>query len=455
MIPTTIDIKKIKPASYNPRKIDQSKLKELEESISKLGFCIPILVNKKNNTIIAGHQRTKTALKMGITQVPCFFIEDITISDEIKFNQIHNFTDEGKFGEGKIVKTFEKGFSEIDNNFFEVKDVSASFVKTICRLIIKYGNVLCCVVSNNEIICGKEYVKACKLLNYKVNTCVIPKENYRLAKQFFTKQYGEYCYDNLQKNTWVQGLAQKHRLREENRKGKSNLYEHMVIPYLKNNKKDVLDFGCGKGLYIKLIEKMFNVQGIGVEFYNNNGSQINVEKGQQQINNLIKYLNKKGLFDVVVCDSVINSTDSMKAEYCVLGTLNCFCKLGGTLFISGRPISDIHEKFKRKTDSNKNNTYFFLDKDNFTSIFRKGQWFYQHFHSKESVFKELLDNGFEIEEYFCGCSSFRIKCKKVKELPLDKKIDSLKYEFDLPLPNNKSYKRYDDVFNCLKKNNLF
>jgi len=88
-----INISDIKPASYNPRKISQQQFNKLQESIKNIGFVMPILVNKSNMTIIAGHQRTKAAKAIGVEQVPVFFCNNINQADEIKFNQIHNGKD--------------------------------------------------------------------------------------------------------------------------------------------------------------------------------------------------------------------------------------------------------------------------------------------------------------------------------------------------------------------------
>lgn len=65
----TVAIKDIQPAKYNPRRISDDKKEQLKESIRENGFCIPILVNKANNVIIAGHQRTKAATELGIKEV--------------------------------------------------------------------------------------------------------------------------------------------------------------------------------------------------------------------------------------------------------------------------------------------------------------------------------------------------------------------------------------------------
>lgn len=85
-----IGIDKIKPAEYNPRKISEKQKEQLMESIQELGFVMPVIVNKANNVIIAGHQRTNAARQLGLNAVPVQFVENLDIGDEIRFNQLHN-----------------------------------------------------------------------------------------------------------------------------------------------------------------------------------------------------------------------------------------------------------------------------------------------------------------------------------------------------------------------------
>lgn len=89
---SNVDIEVIKPAAYNPRKITKEQQQELCKSIRRFGLIVPILVNRKDNVIIAGHQRTKAARLVGIKTVPVQYVESINLGDEIKFNQIHNAT---------------------------------------------------------------------------------------------------------------------------------------------------------------------------------------------------------------------------------------------------------------------------------------------------------------------------------------------------------------------------
>ena len=80
----------IRPASYNPRKITDNAFVELQGSLKTLGFILPIIVNRDNMTIVAGHQRTKAAMAVGLEEAPVYFISGVDIESEILFNQVHN-----------------------------------------------------------------------------------------------------------------------------------------------------------------------------------------------------------------------------------------------------------------------------------------------------------------------------------------------------------------------------
>lgn len=444
-----IDINKIKPAEYNPRIINDEQIEELKKSINELGFVIPILVNKKNNVIIAGHQRTKTAKLCGLKKVPVIYIESIVIGDEIKFNQIHNAIDKSLNNSAILLKEYEKEkFIEINNEDFSNEQAYATIVSEICKLILKYGNVLSCVISKNKVVYGNEYVKACKCLNIKVNAYIVEDKKFDKILHFLNEEYGKYYYGAIERKTFVQGLAQLSRSvtkKEGLKQYKSVLYTEKVLPYLfKQDKKiSILDFGCGKGAYISEISKTYK-NAIGLEFYNNTGKQINVSKGNAQINKLIEFLKTSKNFDIVVCDSVLNSVDSVEAEKSVLTCLNFFAK--DIVFLSGRTKEATKISKDRKGTVAKN-FLTFLDDNYFTSTYRQGQWYFQHFHTKEYLLKILNENGFEVVDLnfnkFGG--TFQVECKKVKELSKEEYIKAIDFEFNLPLPNNKTYNRQNDI----------
>lgn len=411
-------------------------------------------MNRKNNIIVAGHQRTKTSKLLGIEKIPVLFVEDMEIGDEIKFNQIHNITDTTLNSKMMLENDDypKEQYVEIDNKDFGEGDTMATCVKEICKLMVKYGNVLSCVICKNEVIIGREYVKACKLLGQEVNSYICDDSKYETILHYFGQQYGEYYYSDLEKKTYVQGLAQMFRSVEKQEGKRSNgsaLYKTMVLPYMSRNPEStVLDFGCGKGAYVRELAK--NHIAIGVEFYNNNGKAINTTKGNSQIDKLIEYLKEHKTFDVCVCDSVLNSVDSMEAEYSILSVLNLFTR--NKLFISGRGLKFIKGREKLKRDSSTSLRYLeFLDAENFTANYRQGQWYYQHFHTKEKIISELEEYGFEVVKYqeIGSGSSFQVECNKVRELPKEQYIKGIDFEFNLPLPNNKRYNRHEDVKKAL------
>lgn len=441
-----ININKVKPASYNPRKISDTQFKKLQTSIKEHGFVMPILVNKQNNTIIAGHQRTKAAKAIGIHEVPVFYIDGINQADEVKFNQIHNGTDNEFNAIVKLKEDLLPGFYELGAEEFFIKDKNAMIVKEICKLILKYGNVLCCVIDKEGSLVGGNYVHACKMLGIKVNTSVIEtKEQRSLLKE----DYGVFSYGNLKKNTWVQGLAQMFRDATEKetgkRKNRSSLYTNMVLPFILGKDSSVLDFGCGKGAYIRQINKP---NALGVEFYNNNGKSIDIGKGKRQIDSMVKHIEENGQFDVVVCDSVLNSVDSVEAENAVLGCLNALCVLGGTMFISGRTVEGAKVETSQKVDGDNRVTYIrFLDENKFSGDFRKGKWYYQHFHDKQDINTLIERFGFQIEELFYNkfSKTWQVRATKIQDISIEQKREAIDFEFNLPLPQGKSYKRHHKV----------
>ena len=444
MLPKTISISDIKPAPYNPRKINSKQFELLKKSISDLGLIIPILVNKENMMIIAGHQRTKAARAIGIEKVPFFFVDGVNKYDEARFNQFHNASDDYKSGTG-IAKTDAEGFAELPPDCFSVKDVIGGRVKTICRILIKYGNVLSCVIQDGKVIYNPTYIKACQLLDFKVNAyCIRSKLNINADAIYLNSDYGVYSYDNLPRNTYVQGLAQMTRLPNQGKKKRSHLYEYLVIPYLnKTGNCKFLDFGAGKAEYAN------KLHGMPIEFYPHHGSKILYKKADAMIKNAEKYIKHNGRFDFVVCDSVVNSTNDMKAELAVLRCLSIFSK--GPIFISGRRLEPIIGIQNSKTAISYKNVNYFLDQDNFTSSFRKGQWYYQHFHTKKTIQDELRQVHLKIVKYREDNSAFQLMAVKEKELSRQEAKSAIDYEFDLPLPNGKTYQENKEMWNLVEK----
>ncbi len=55
-----MNVEKLKPAGYNPRKISEDQLRALTKSLKEYGDLSGIVFNKRTGNLVGGHQRTKT-----------------------------------------------------------------------------------------------------------------------------------------------------------------------------------------------------------------------------------------------------------------------------------------------------------------------------------------------------------------------------------------------------------
>jgi ParB family chromosome partitioning protein len=404
-------------------------------------------------TIVAGHQRTRALTVLGVDTVDAIFVNDVTHGEEIKFNQIHNGTERAD-----NVRLSGDGYSEqqymaIESAAFEVSSKTVIAVAEICKLLIKHGNALSCCVCAGKVYVGQSYVAACKQLSWPVNTYIIPAGLQDECKRYLTDQYGQYSYSHLEKHTYVQGLAQMHRMtekREGKRQSKSHLYESMVLPYLTGKDASVLDFGCGRAAYINMLSKM--CPAVGLEFYPHNGKAVDVAAGNRMVDKLIRHIDQRGAFDVVVCDSVLNSVDSKEAELSVIRCLSLFSR--GKVFISGRPMEATKRLDGSSRQADVGCSYItYLDADGFTGSYREGQWYYQMYHDKEKIIALLRENGLEPVNVRWGtsCTSWQIECNKVRNLSDQQYIDAVRFEFNLPLPHGRRYGRDEDMLAALRR----
>ena len=72
-----IEITKLKPAEYNPRKdlkLEDEEYQRIKKSILEYGCVIPLVVNK-DMTIIGWHQRLKILKDLGYNEIECVIVD--------------------------------------------------------------------------------------------------------------------------------------------------------------------------------------------------------------------------------------------------------------------------------------------------------------------------------------------------------------------------------------------
>lgn len=437
-----VSVDSIKPAAYNPRRIDEDDFRKLCDSVSTLGIIVPIIVNRKNNVIVAGHQRTKAAKAVGITEVPVLYADNVSLSDEVVFNQLHNGTDYDQGFTARIDPQDAEGFIELPVEQNHAKCERKGIVNEVAKLLMRYGNVLSCVATKSgEVFKAPAYAEACRVLNMPAHVYVVSEQLENRAKAAFAKSYGVFSYDHLEKTTWVQGMAQKYRrLTKEKADGtlssrtqKSRLYERLVIPAITKDMR-VLDFGAGKGQYAAHLNKLgYRIRTL--EFYHNNGKAVDVGRGKRDIEGVMADIRKNGLYDAVVLDSVLNSVDSPDAERAVMGACSALLKTGGLFFISGRNREKVEQLIKLKTSRQRETRLYFLDDDGFTASFRNGCFYYQKFHTDEQIRNLISEHGFSLKDFNKDGNAWR--CTLVKEEEDESADFGIRFEFSLPHPRGR------------------
>jgi ParB family chromosome partitioning protein len=451
------DISKIQGADYNPRKIDEFAIEKLKKSLSIIGCAKPIIV--RGSVIVAGHQRTRALRASGIKTAPVYVLpSEANIYDEVRFNQLHNGTDMDLGDErAQVLESLEgkSGFANIDPEHLKVntKSSGANIRHEIMSLILKYGPWGARVANEKgEIFHAAQYAIACKILSKPCLVYVVKNEIEGQARELLGATYGVFSYEKLPRNTYIQTFAQMYRLRNGKRENLSPTYQTHLLPWLNKNKSaKVLDFGCGQGDYVKMLaDSGFHIQ--GVEFFRRLKDQdaIDVSAVNKMIDELIDSINNHGRFDAVICDYVLNSVDSQQAEDDVLTCVAAFCKPGGLVFLSGRTKERIEwqDTMKSHISTNKTTNRYveFLDENGISALYRKGQWFYQKFHSENDIENFCKKHGFQIKNKTEGTTSFQLTAINNGILDLQKAEESLSREFNLPLnKSGRKLNRHEDI----------
>lgn len=89
-----IPVNNLKPYAKNARKHEEYDVGQIAESIERYGFNDPIGIWGKDNIIVEGHGRLLAAKKLGMTEVPCIRLDDLTDKQRREYAILHNKTAE-------------------------------------------------------------------------------------------------------------------------------------------------------------------------------------------------------------------------------------------------------------------------------------------------------------------------------------------------------------------------
>ena len=113
----------IVPYANNTKKHDETQIKNVAESIKKYGWVQPIVIDN-DGTIVIGHCRALAAEKLGIAEVPCVVVSDLTEEEINALRIVDNKTNESPWDMDLLAKELpELDLSDFDFDWdFKEKD---------------------------------------------------------------------------------------------------------------------------------------------------------------------------------------------------------------------------------------------------------------------------------------------------------------------------------------------
>lgn len=166
-----IEISKLIPATYNPRKDlkpSDEEYQKIKKSILEFGFVSPLVVNE-DMTVIGGHQRLKVLQELGYTEVECIIVNLDKTKEKalnIALNKISGEWDTEKL-ENLLNELLQEDFDvsitgfnseEIDdllNEYLDTEEDNFDIDEAINEIeepITKQGDIW--ILGNHRLMCG-------------------------------------------------------------------------------------------------------------------------------------------------------------------------------------------------------------------------------------------------------------------------------------------------------------
>lgn len=112
----------------NTKKHDETQIKNVAESIKKYGWVQPIVIDG-DGTIVIGHCRALAAEKLGIEEVPCVVVSDLTEDEINALRIVDNKTNESPWDFDLLsAKLPEIDLSDFEFDFNVPTDFTADMI---------------------------------------------------------------------------------------------------------------------------------------------------------------------------------------------------------------------------------------------------------------------------------------------------------------------------------------
>ena len=129
-----MNISKLNPAEYNPRKNLQpgdAEYEKLKRSMEQFGYVEPVVWNKTTGRVIGGHQRLKVLVDLGLKEVDCVVVEMDEEQEKalnIALNKINGEWDTDKLA--MLISDLQGSDFDVSLTGFEEAEIADLFEKT-------------------------------------------------------------------------------------------------------------------------------------------------------------------------------------------------------------------------------------------------------------------------------------------------------------------------------------
>jgi site-specific DNA-methyltransferase (adenine-specific) len=156
----------IVPYANNTKKHDETQIKNVAESIKKYGWVQPLVIDD-DGTIVIGHCRALAAKKLGIEEVPCVVVSDLTEEEINALRIVDNKTNESPWDFDLLsaelpeidLSDFEFDFGiEDEEEETEIVEDEAPKVDEDAEPISKLGDIW--KLGRHRLMCGNSLAQA-------------------------------------------------------------------------------------------------------------------------------------------------------------------------------------------------------------------------------------------------------------------------------------------------------
>ena len=147
-------VKDISPYEKNAKKHDKTQIANVAESIKQYGFVQPIVIDREG-VIVIGHCRFEAAKKLGMLEVPCVCVDDLTDKQVKALRLVDNKSNESAWDMDLLAEELpELDLSAFDFKWNEIENCESSLAEEVH---LKYNNYQIIVDCDNENDAEEKY----------------------------------------------------------------------------------------------------------------------------------------------------------------------------------------------------------------------------------------------------------------------------------------------------------